>query len=163
MSHPKKEVALVLERIYPATQEELWDLWATPDGFASWWGPKGFRVEVSTLEPKPGGALVYEMIADDPACVKAMKDAGQAVSHGVRATFSTFAPCSELSLTSVIDFIPGVEAYESLIVVTFAPHEKGARMVVTLHAMHDPHWTGMQIEGFTSQLGKLDDRYAKAG
>lgn len=160
MSQNKKEVALVLERIYPATPEELWDLWATKEGFASWWGPQGFRVEVSVLEPRPGGALVYEMIADDPACVQAMKDAGQAVSHGVRATFSVFAPHRELALTSVIDFIPGVEAYESLIAVTFAPHERGARMVVQLHAMHDPHWTGMQIEGFTSQLGKLDARYA---
>lgn len=162
MTQEKKEVALVLERIYPATPEELWDLWATPDGFASWWGPKGFRVEVSTLEPRKGGALVYEMIADDPACVAAMKAAGQAVSHGVRATFSVFSPHAELALTSVIDFIPGVAAYESLIAVTLEPHARGARMVVTLHAMHDPHWTGMQIEGFTSQLGKLDDRYGHA-
>lgn len=153
-------VSLVLERIYPATPKELWDLWATKEGFESWWGPEGFRVEVTTLEPKVGGTLAYAMIASDPSAIEAMKNAGQETSHDVRATFSTFTPYTALALTSVIDFIPGVEAYESLIAVTFEEHPKGARMVVSLHAMHDPHWTNMQQQGFTSQLGKLDARYA---
>jgi len=154
-------VALVLERIYPASVKELWDLWATKEGFASWWGPQGFRVEVATLEPEPGGALAYTMIASDPQAIEAMEKGGHATSHDVRATFSTFTPHSALSLTSVIDFIPGVEAYESLIAVTFEEHPKGARMVVSLHAMHDAQFTAMQQEGFTSQLGKLDARYTK--
>ena len=37
---------MVLERTYEATAQELWELWTTKEGFESWWGPEGFRVEV---------------------------------------------------------------------------------------------------------------------
>src|SRR5262245_13778297 len=57
---------VVLERTYRARAEELWDLWTTKEGFESWWGPEGFRVEVRTLEARAGGALHYDMIADAP-------------------------------------------------------------------------------------------------
>jgi hypothetical protein len=32
-------------------------------------------------------------------------------------------------------------------------------LVVILHPHRDPHWTKMSIEGFTSQLAKLDRRF----
>jgi hypothetical protein len=79
----------------------------------------------------------------------------------VRARFSAFSPHRTLTITSVIDFLPGVEAYESHIDVLFTPLAHGAHMTVTLHAMHDPHFTEMQKAGFTSQLRKLDKRYTK--
>ena len=34
-------------------------------------------------------------------------------------------------------------------------------MVITLHAMHSEEFTKMAEEGFTSQLGKLDQRFAR--
>jgi hypothetical protein len=34
------------------------------------------------------------------------------------------------------------------------------RMVVTLEPLHDEEFSGMQAEGFTSQLTKLDRRFA---
>ena len=33
----------VIERLYRARVEELWELWTTKEGFESWWGPEGFR------------------------------------------------------------------------------------------------------------------------
>ena len=36
-------------------------------------------------------------------------------------------------------------------------------MTVTLHPHVDPHWTRMSVEGFTSQLTKLDKRYGWTG
>ena len=55
---------IVLERTLRAPIEDLWGLWTTKDGFESWWGPEGFRVEVHKLEARVGGALRYDMIAD---------------------------------------------------------------------------------------------------
>ena len=57
-------------------------------------------------------------------------------------------------MTSAIDFIPDVAAYESQIV---GDH---VRMVVTVDAMHTDEMTRMQEDGFTSQLTKLDQRFA---
>ena len=63
----------------------------------------------------------------------------------------------------VIDFIPGVEPYESTIEVEFHASGDQARMVVTLHPHRDPHWTRMSLQGFRSQLTKLDRRFGKTG
>jgi uncharacterized protein YndB with AHSA1/START domain len=153
----KKNV--VLERTYKARVEELWALWTTKDGFESWWGPQGFRVEVKALEAKLGGLLHYDMIADAPEVVEQMKKMGQPLSHETRGTFSEFKPHQRLALTHIIDFLPGVKPYDSTMVLELFPSGSSVRMVVTLTPMHDDQFTKMQVEGFTSQLTKLDKRF----
>ena len=56
----------VIERTYRTRVEELWELWTTKEGFESWWGSEGSRVEVHTLEAREGGSLHYDMIAVVP-------------------------------------------------------------------------------------------------
>ena len=68
-----------------------------------------------------------------------------------------------LTLVHVIDFIAGVEPYESTIEVDFHQMADRARMVVTLHPHRDPHWTKMSAMGFQSQLTKLDKRFGELG
>jgi uncharacterized protein YndB with AHSA1/START domain len=154
---------LVIERTYRAPVEDLWDLWTTKAGFESWWGPEGFRVEVHALEARTGGALEYDMIADAPDAIAAMKRIGQPLSHGTRGRFAEFKPPERLTLVHVIDFIVGVEPYDSTIEVAFHASGDHARMVVTLHPGRDPHWTKMAVEGFRSQLTKLDKRFSGPG
>ena len=150
---------VVIERTYRAKVGELWELWTTKQGFESWWGPDGFRVEVHALEARLGGTLHYDMIADSPQMIAAMKQMGRPTSHEARARFTEIRPHDRLAITSVIDFLPGVIPYESTIVAEFFPLGETVRMVVTLDPMHDDNFTKMQTEGFTSQLSKLDKRY----
>lgn len=154
---------VVVERTYRARVEELWALWTTKAGFESWWGPEGFRVEVHALEARVGGALEYDMIADAPDAIAAMKRMGHPTSHATRGRFAELEPLARLSLVHVIDFIPGAEPYESRIEVDFHASGDHARMVVTIHPHRDPHWTKMSIEGFRSQLTKLDRRFGGPG
>lgn len=149
----------VLERTYRARVEELWDLWTTKEGFESWWGPEGFRAEVHAIEARPGGALHYDMIADTPEMIAAMKQMGRPPCHGTRCTFSEFRPYERLTLMHVVDFLPGVEPYESTVVAEFFPAGDSVRMTVTIYPMHDEEFTRMSIQGFTSQLTKLDRRF----
>ncbi|HEY6869237.1 MAG TPA: SRPBCC domain-containing protein [Novosphingobium sp.] len=152
--------SLVIERVYTAEAEELWELWTTKEGFESWWGPQEFRAEVHLIEPRQGGALHYDMVADTPAAVAAMEQMGAPTIQPCRGTFSEFRPHQRLVLTQIIDFLPGIAPYDSTIVVDFrAAGEGRVRMVVTLSQMHDAATTGMQREGFLSQLSKLDKRY----
>lgn len=153
------QAVVVVERSYAATVEELWSLWTTKAGFESWWGPQGFRVEVHALEPRLDGLLEYDMIADAPEAVAAMKQMGQPISHNTKGRFAEFQPNRRLTLVHLIDFIQGVEPYESKIEVEFSAAGDKARMVVTLHPHLDPHWTKMSSLGFASQLTKLDQRY----
>jgi uncharacterized protein YndB with AHSA1/START domain len=151
----------VVERTYRARIEEVWDLWTTKEGFESWWGPQGFRAEVRVLDARTGGALEYEMIADSPEMIAEMRRLGRPPSHPTRARFSELRPRARLVITNVIDFLPGVEPYESEIAVDFFTLSDRVRMVVTLDPMHTEAFTRMQEQGFTSQLGKLDARFAK--
>jgi len=61
----------------------------------------------------------------------------------------------------VIDFLPGVKPYDSTIVVDFLPSGEFVRMVVTLYPMHDLEFSNMQVQGFKSQLAKLDRRFGR--
>jgi uncharacterized protein YndB with AHSA1/START domain len=153
---------LVLERTYEASAKEVWELWTTKDGFESWWGPEGFRVEVQELDLRVGGALRYDMIADSREAIAEMKKQGQPLSHKTRGQFSELKALKRLVLTHVIDFIPGVKPYESTMSVELFPSGSSVRMVVTLSPMHNPEFTEMQLMGFTSQLTKLDRRFGGA-
>ena len=157
------QVKLTFERIYTARVEELWELWTTKAGFESWWGPEGFRVEVHTLEARAGGPIEYDMIADAPDAIAAMKRIGQPLSHATRGWFAQFRPIEHLTLMHMIDFISGLEPYESMIEVDFHAAGERSRMMVTLHPHRDPHWTDMAAKGFGSQLTKLDKRFSPGG
>jgi uncharacterized protein YndB with AHSA1/START domain len=151
---------VVIERTYRAKVQDVWALWTTKDGFESWWGPQGFRADVHELDARTGGTLRYDMVADAPEMIAEMKRMGQPTSHPTHSRFTEVKPHSRLVLTNVIDFLPGVATYESNIAVDFAATGDRVRMVVTLDAMHSDEFTKMQEEGFTSQLTKLDPRFA---
>lgn len=157
----ERDVKVVIERTYRATIEDVWDLWTTKEGFESWWGPVGFRADVSRIEARAGGVLHYEMIADSEEMIAAMKASGQPPSHPVQSRFTEVRTRERLILTSVIDFIPGVAAYESVITVDFSVVAEDVRMRVTLSPMHDEQFSKMQQQGFTSQLTKLDARFGR--
>jgi uncharacterized protein YndB with AHSA1/START domain len=155
----RSEAKVVIERSYRAGLEDVWDLWTTKEGFESWWGPQGFRAEVQAIEARVGGALQYDMVADSPEMIAAMKQMGRPASHPTRARFTELRPRERLVITSVIDFIPNVATYESTITVDLFSAGDSVRMLVTLDAMHSEELSKMQQEGFTSQLTKLDKRF----
>ena len=157
---PRSEAKVVVERTYKASLQDVWDLWTTKDGFESWWGPQGFRADVHELDARVGGTLRYDMVANTPETIAAMKQMGGPTSHKTHARFSALVPRERLVITSVIDFLPGVSAYETDIAVDFAAIGNSVRMIVTLDGLHNDEFTKMQKEGFTSQLTKLDKRFA---
>jgi hypothetical protein len=105
------------------------------------------------------GKLHYDMIADTPEMVAAMKEMGLPVSHVERARFSEFRPLERLVLSLMMDFLPGVEPYESTIMVDFFPIGEWVRMVVTPCPMHNEEFTKMAAAGLASQLRNLDKRF----
>jgi uncharacterized protein YndB with AHSA1/START domain len=150
------QTAIKFARRYEnAAIQDLWDLWTTKEGFESWWGPKGFRVEVQKLELREGGALLYDMIADAPEEIAAMKSMNMPVSHATRGTFSQIEPLKRLQLTHLIDFIPGVKPYEHRMSVEFSSAGGSAQMVITVEPHEHPEWTRMATMGMESQLTKV--------
>jgi uncharacterized protein YndB with AHSA1/START domain len=146
---------VTLERTFEATVEEVWDLWTTSDGIESWWGPDGFVVKVKKLDLRPGGELLYEMTAFASDQIAFLKNAGMPQMTVSRITFNEVVPPRRLAYTQLADFIPGVAPYEVANLVEIHPTASGARMVLTIDAMHDEHWTNMAVKGWESELDKL--------
>ncbi|MGE0551717.1 MAG: SRPBCC domain-containing protein [Kofleriaceae bacterium] len=155
----QSKAKIVIERTYRADLKDVWDLWTTKQGFESWWGPQGFRADVHELDARSGGTLRYDMVADSPEMIAAMKEMGRPPSHQTKSRFSEVRARERLVITSVIDFLPGVAVYESNIAVDFSSSGNSVRMVVTLDPMHSDEFTKMSEQGFTSQLTKLDQRF----
>lgn len=153
MSDKKK---IVLERTYQAPIGDVWDLWATSEGMESWWGPEGFEVKVRSMDLRPGGVLLYAMIAVAAPQVEFMKKAGMPLSTEVRITYTEVVPRQRLAFVNRADFIPGVEPFDVGSVVELSTTPQGVKMVLTLDAMHDEEWTKRAVMGWESQLGKLE-------
>jgi uncharacterized protein YndB with AHSA1/START domain len=147
---------IVIERVFDASIEDVWDLWTTAEGIESWWGPDGFEVKVRQLDLRPGGDLVYAMIATAQETIEFMKRAGMPTTTETRLTYQEIVPRQRLVYTNVADFIPGVEAYDVGHVIEFFPGPGGVRLVLTLDQMHDETWTQRMSAGWESELGKLE-------
>ena len=44
-----------IERTFAAPIEKVWDMWAKPELFASWYGPNGMTIPVAEMDVKVGG------------------------------------------------------------------------------------------------------------
>ena len=146
---------ITLERTFDASIEEVWDLWTTKEGIESWWGPDGFATQVSTLDLRPGGELVYAFTAIAPDQIAFLKNAGMPVTQTIRGTYTAVDPQRRLAYRTLADFIPGVEPYDVDTAVDLVATAAGVRVVLTLDAMHDEHWSKLMVMGWENELGKL--------
>ena len=146
---------ITIERTLKAPIGEIWDMWTTKEGLESWWGPDGFAVKVHTLDLRPGGELRYAMTAVAPDQIQFMKNAGMPVTTENRGRYVEVVPPARLVFTQVADFIPGVELYDVATTVELEAAAEGVRLVLTIDAMHDEHWTQMAVMGWEGELDKL--------
>jgi len=148
-------LAVSFERTYQASVADLWALWTTKEGFESWWGPQGFRVDVQEIEPRVGGALVYDMIAVGAGEIEFMKKTFKSVSHGTRGSFTVVVLHERLELVHVMDFVPGQSPYEHRMRVEFSAEGKIARMAIFVESHSTREWTQASLNGMESQLTKV--------
>ena len=149
-----------MERTYDASIEDVWAMWTTKEGIESWWGPEGFRVEVTSLELAPGGALRYAMIAATPETVAFMEQAGMPTSTPATIRFTEVDAPRRLAYLHTADFIPGVAPYDVATVVELHPAPNGVKLVLQFDPMHETLWTERAVAGWTSELGKLETALA---
>ncbi|MHA7627580.1 SRPBCC family protein [Corallococcus sp. M7] len=152
---------VTFDRSYPATLDEVWELWTTKDGFESWWGPEGFTVKVHELDARPEGLLRYDMIATAPEQVAFMKQAGMPLATPSSLTYTELTPKTRLAYRHAVDFIPGVAPYNVSSVVELQVSGNHVRMTVTIDTMHSEEWTKRTSMGWASQLTKLDKRFQR--
>jgi uncharacterized protein YndB with AHSA1/START domain len=152
-----------IQRTYAASIDEAWALWTTKFGIESWWGPEGFDVTVISLDPRPGGELVYLMTAVAPEQMAFMKRAGMPLTTECKVTYTEVSPPSRLAYKILADFVPGVAPYDVATVVELKATTDGVKLTITFDAMHDDVWTERARAGHESQMRKLDSLLAARG
>ena len=146
---------ITFERIFQAAIEDVWELWTTQAGLESWWGPEGFTTRVHRIDVRAGGELRYAMTATAPEQIGFLERAGLPLTVEQRVVYQKVVPPTALAYVSRADFIPGVAPYDVTTRVELRAEGANVRMLVTIDAMHDAHWTKMATLGWQSQLDRL--------
>jgi uncharacterized protein YndB with AHSA1/START domain len=149
------DTPLVLRRSYAASPERIWALWTTREGIGSWWAPEGFSTSVDDLDLRLGGALTYTMTATGHEQIAFMEQAGLPLSTTSRKEFTEVDRPSRLGYASLIDFVPDVEPYQHLTVVTLERTSTGTDVMMEMEPLHDDEWTGRIEAGRANELDNL--------
>ncbi|HWJ82747.1 MAG TPA: SRPBCC domain-containing protein [Nocardioides sp.] len=144
-----------IERTIPAAPSRVWELWTTPEGISRWWAPEGFRTDVTHLDLRAGGELVYTMTAVAPEQVAFMEQHGMPLATESRKHFTEVDEPRRLGYRSVVDFVPDHEPYEQLTEVELEPVEGGTRVRMTMEPLHDEVWTQRLVAGRANELDNL--------
>jgi uncharacterized protein YndB with AHSA1/START domain len=145
----------IIERTVAASPARVWELWTTPEGISQWWAPDGFRTDVTALDLRPGGELVYTMTATAPEQIAFMSQHGMPLATESRKFFTEIDEPSRLGYRSLIDFVPDHEPYEQLTEVELHPVDGGTRIVMHVEPLHDDVWTQRLLAGRAKELDNL--------
>ncbi len=143
----------VIERVWPAPIGLIWELWTTAEGIASWFGPRGFTVEVEEIDLRVGGIFRYTMRATEPKAVAAMEKRGQPASHVIVSTLTEVDPPNKL----VYDSPMGPETMTTS--VEFSEGPEGVKMVLEIAATKAGMTAGAAM-GWKSSLERFAEQLA---
>lgn len=65
-SRVENDRVLVLERVFDAPRELVFQMFKEPEHLRHWWGPNGWDLPVCHVDFKPGGTWHYCMKCEDP-------------------------------------------------------------------------------------------------
>ncbi len=67
MTDPFTGIEVTNSRVFPVSRTALFEAFAQREALAAWWGPQGFRNEVTAFDLRPGGAFGITMISPNGA------------------------------------------------------------------------------------------------
>ena len=141
----------VIERIWQAPSDQIWELWTSAEGIASWFGPRGFIVEVEEINLRAGGTFRYSMRATDPEAAAAMEKQGRPTAHAVVSTVTEVDPPNKF----VYDSPMWPETMTTAVEFSEAP--EGVKMVLVISATK-AGMTGGAAMGWESSLDRFGEQ-----
>jgi activator of Hsp90 ATPase-like protein len=131
----------VVCRHLDATVERVWDLWTTPEGISSWWGPADSKVTVNSMDVRVGGEVLYELAIFDEDKARQLHEMGLQNTVPGHVVFTDVVPHRRLAYKHLNSFFPGVEPYWNEIVVDLHQAPDGLGMIITWSPLHEPIFT----------------------
>lgn len=69
--------AVVIERVFDAPVEQIWQMWTVPEHFQAWYGPTGATIPVAKMDVRVGGTRQVCMEMQTPGGPMQMWFAGE--------------------------------------------------------------------------------------
>jgi len=145
---------IVMERIFNAPRELVFEAWTDPKHVAQWWGPKGFTNTFQEIDVRPGGVWRFVMHGPD------------GVDYQNRIIYDEIVKPERLVYThgSGEEGDPG----QFQVTVTFA--EQGGKTKLTMQMLFESAAERDKvikefgaIEGANQTLDRLEEHLAKMG
>src|SRR5260221_12772900 len=103
------ERTLVIERVFKASPERVFNAWTDPAVLVKWWGPIGFTTPEFEFDLRSGGKWRTVMRAPDGS------------THPVSGVYREIRPPTRLVITWAWEEADGRRGHENEVEVTFAP------------------------------------------
>ena len=140
----------VIERVWKAPIDLIWELWTTPEGIAAWFGPRGWTVTVLELDLSVGGTFRYSMAPDKEETRAAMEAKGQPATRVMTSRVTVLEPPHRFAYESPW----GTESMTTD--VTFTEGPDGVAMTLVVSATK-PEMLGGAMMGWRSSLGRFGE------
>lgn len=151
---PAKEI--VIERVFDAPRERVFEVFTTPEHLRKWWGPKRLTVPIAEFEARPGGKIFMGQRGPDGAM---HYNAGvvREIEPPARLVFTMYfadadgrrvAPPAGVGLPDNWD-------EEIVTLVTFSAEGSRTRMTIRTLSGFTSEWGEMARLGWGESLDKL--------
>ncbi|AVV57203.1 ATPase [Paenibacillus glucanolyticus] len=104
--------ALIIERIFEAPRELVWDAWTKPEHVSRWWGHGGVPLHACEIDLRVGGTYRYVQLGPD------------GTEFPIIGTYREIVKPERLNYTMIFDVAPYNE-HESVIFDSFEQLEGG--------------------------------------
>ncbi|NEW05657.1 SRPBCC domain-containing protein [Paenibacillus sp. SYP-B3998] len=157
---------LLITRTFDASRELVYKAFTEPEHLINWWGPKGFTMNVTKLDLRPGGVFHYSQRSPEghemwgkftyreivePEKLVFMISFSDEEGNTVRAPFSPTWPLEILNTLTLTE-----NEGKTTITMRGAPLSPTEDELNTFKAAHD-----MVQKGFSGTFDQLDDYLAK--
>jgi len=136
---------LVVERIFDAPRELVFEAWTRPEHVKNWWGPDGFSLPSCEQDFRVGGAFRFNMRAPDGS------------DHWVSGRYQEITRPEAIAFTWVREDEPGKVWCRTSVRVTFADEDGRTRFRLRQAEFETLAYCEDHRGGWTETLGRLDE------
>jgi len=148
---------LVIERVFDAPRERVFDLFTQAEHLQKWWGPKGVSMPVAEFDARPGGKIfIAERSAD--GAMNYIAGAVREIERPSRVVFGIhFTDADRRRVAPPAGSgLPGNWAEELVSDITFSSEGRRTRVTIRTLSGFTAEWGKLARLGWGESLDKLD-------
>jgi uncharacterized protein YndB with AHSA1/START domain len=149
------ESAVVIERMFDAPRERVWEAWSEPDKIMRWWGPEHFSSPTCKIDFRVGGRYLFCMRSPEG---QDFWSAGvfTEIQKPERIRYTDSFANAEGEAVSAVEYGMSPDfPMELLVTVTFADQAGKTKMTLRHEGIPSGTMTDLTREGWNGSFDKL--------